>query len=105
LTLQEQDLLRIAAWDRFNASRAKLTALKSKVRGWAAEIQSLGGVCENAPLDLTPDHFSSIPTKEELQKTAAEICEAVKAYQRARQEAGAFGFPVGEDESETQITI
>lgn len=99
MTLEEQNLLRIKAWDRFSSAKTMLVAVEAKVRAWSEPFNAVGQACEFTPLDIDAAHYATIPSKADFEKAANEASEAGKAYQSARKEAAAFGFPVGDDDS------
>jgi hypothetical protein len=92
---QEQNLIRLAAWDNYLAAKRDYQAQKQKLMNWGTMFSRLGkGLSEN-PVFVTEDWVSALPRHQMLLSTVREFQEAIRELKRTCLRARDFNWPVG----------
>jgi hypothetical protein len=94
LSDQEQDLVRIHAWDAYRKGRDLYLAHKQKLIEWGKSFTKLGSELSTSPLRVSDQAF--FPKHEDFETGVREFKAAAEEFDRAWQSARDFGFMVDE---------
>lgn len=94
MSQEEQDLIRIRAWDAYREALELFLTHKTKLAAWGALLSDLGERLSHKPLQLGDDNFSKVPTNEEFRSALKEFRQSITALSQTWIDARGFGFPV-----------
>jgi ABC-type nitrate/sulfonate/bicarbonate transport system ATPase subunit len=94
MTTEQQDKLRLQAWDDYQSAKKELAAQNSRLANWRVALANVAMQLEHGGLDLIDQEFVKIPNHETFTKGIEEFKAARLNLQRARETAQRFSWPV-----------
>ena len=94
MTDQERDLLRIAAWDRYQATKTEFLACKAKLQKFREPMRALVEKLLVDLLEISEQEASAFPVRDSFIGAFEEFRVAVRKYEDAIDEARKFDWPV-----------
>ena len=94
MTDQERDLLRIAAWDRYQATKTEFLACKAKLQKFREPMRVLVEKLLVDLLEISEQEVLAFPVRDSLITTFQEFRAAAQKYEDAIDEARKFNWPV-----------
>jgi hypothetical protein len=94
MSQEEQDLIRIRAWDAYCQALESFRTHKGKLAAWGNMLANVGDTLSNRSLQVSEEDLSKAPTSEEFRTAVREFRHSITTLKRAWIEARDFGFPV-----------
>lgn len=94
VTDQEKDLLRIAAWDRYQTTKAEFLACRAKLQKFREPMRVLVEKLMVDLLEISEQEASAFPVRDSFIGAFEEFRVAVRKYEDAIDEARKFDWPV-----------
>jgi hypothetical protein len=94
MTEQEKNLARLAAWDKYQATRTELLACKSRLISWRDGLSALAQKMLCNLTEVGEMDAPAIPTPNEFAVAVREFRMALAKYEGAVQEARRWNWPV-----------
>jgi hypothetical protein len=96
MTAQEQDLIRIRAWDDYLAAKNKFHACRVLLEQWGKALRAVGNKLVNYPATVIEQDFVQVPSHPTFAKALEDFQLASNEFKRAWISARDFGFTVGQ---------
>lgn len=103
MTSQEQDLLRLAAWDHYEANKTAFLACKAKLQRFREPVRCVTEKLLVDPTELTEEEVLAFPDKDSLVSAFKEFRNALASYEEAIEEARKFKWPVSAADEPTAL--
>ena len=94
MTDQERDLLRIAAWDRYQTTKIEFLACKAKLRKFREPMRALVEKLLVDLLEISEQEASAFPVRDSFIGAFEGFRAAARKYEDAIDEARKFDWPV-----------
>jgi hypothetical protein len=96
MSQEEQDLIRLRAWDADRVAKESFLLHKQKLATWGNLFATVGDRLSNKQLQLREGDLSTAPTREEFGCAIREFRQSITDLKAAWVPARDFGFPVDE---------
>jgi hypothetical protein len=94
---QEQDLIRIRAWKRYETAKQSYLTQKSRLVDWGKSLSALGRKLSDQTITVIEGDCSALPSHEAFKDVVVEFQDSVKELKQAFLGARDLGFPVEKD--------
>jgi hypothetical protein len=94
MNIQDRNLLRLEAWDLYEARRGELIACCTKLQKFRESMRVPVAKLLDDVLSLTEQEISAIPTRESFLAAFHEFRAALTAYEDAIDHARKFSWPI-----------
>jgi hypothetical protein len=99
MTTEQEDLIRLKAWDSYVAAKKKYHACRAQLEQWGKALEALGSKLRNQPVAVIGHDIKAfLPDSETLLKGIQDFHNAGTEFKRAWTAARNFDFPVGKDD-------
>jgi hypothetical protein len=98
MTAQEQDLIRLRAWDSYVAAKQKYHACRAKLEQYGKMLEAVGRKLINHPINVIEQDFVAVPNHQTFAKAVEDFQVAATEFKRTWIAARDFGFPIGQQD-------